>query len=206
MSYWVDALDAPATVPHPRAVAALRALNERCEGVVSHMYLDVRGLVTTGIGNLIDPMPLALALPWQQPDGTPAGHDEIVADWLRVKAMPPALVAHRYASPDSLRLDAEAIDALVSRQVAADARELARHFADLYDYPWQAQAAILSMAWALGAGFASGWPRFSAAVRRRDWAEAASECAISTRGNGGVRPRNEANRELLRQAAEDATT
>ena len=37
----------------------------RFEGRIQWMYLDILGLVTTGIGNLIDPKPAALSLPWR---------------------------------------------------------------------------------------------------------------------------------------------
>lgn len=51
------------------------------------MYLDVRGLVTTGIGNLIDPKEVALPLPWLK-EGEPATADEISAEWDFVKSDP----------------------------------------------------------------------------------------------------------------------
>jgi len=35
------------------------------------MYVDVKGLVTTGIGNLIDLLSAALELPFHHNDGTP---------------------------------------------------------------------------------------------------------------------------------------
>ena len=54
------------------------------EGVIPYMYADVRGLVTTAIGILIDPMSYALALPWVRRDGSPATPGEIVEDWHRV--------------------------------------------------------------------------------------------------------------------------
>jgi hypothetical protein len=44
------------------------------EGVCTWPYLDSRGLVTTGIGDLVDPIELALPLPWHRADGSPAGY------------------------------------------------------------------------------------------------------------------------------------
>lgn len=175
--------------------------NAPLEGRVRHAYRDVRGLVTTGLGNLIDPIGLALALPWQHPDGTPATPDEIAAEWHRVKALPAALPAWKYAGSSPLVLSDEVIDELVLRQLHANAATLAVFFPELASYPAPVQMAISSIAWACGAGFPPRWPRFSAAVRLRAWASAAEECAINADGNPGVIPRNLRNRELLLQAA-----
>ena len=57
------------------------------------------------------------------------------------------------------------------------------------------------MAWALGAGFAAQWPNFSAAVRARDWASASAHCRMDETGNPGVKPRNDADQQLFRNAA-----
>ena len=48
---------------------AWRRFNEPLEGLTSWMYLDIKGFVTTGMGNLIDPVPAALALTWHDADG-----------------------------------------------------------------------------------------------------------------------------------------
>jgi len=180
----------------PEVTAAFRAFSEPLEGCVHHIYLDVRGLATTGIGCLIDPLPLALALPWTRGDGGElAEAHEVTAEWRRVHALPAGRVASYYAGP--LRLPDAAIDALLHERLDAAARVLERHYPDLGAWPAQAQLATCSMAWALGASFAPRWPRFSAAARARDWQTCAVECAISTVGNPGVAPRNEANRALL---------
>lgn len=192
---------------HPDVVAGWIDFNKPLEGRYSHAYRDVLGLVTVGVGNLCDPIGLALALPWQHPDGTPATRDEVAADWHRVKALPAGMVAWRYAGSHPLVLSDEAIDALVMRQLHANAAILAAFFPDFATYPAPAQQALLSMAWACGAGSvrpgvtSPEWPRLQAAVRLRAWLEAAEQCAISTVDNGGVRARNDLDRALLLQAA-----
>ena len=40
------------------------AFSGRFEGRVPYMYLDVLGLVTVGVGNLVDPVETAQALPF----------------------------------------------------------------------------------------------------------------------------------------------
>ena len=91
------------------------SINSQWEGYLPYMYLDVRGLVTTGMGNLIDPISLATALPWQRADGSPASQSEIVAAWQAVKARTDLESGYgqAYAQVTSLRLSKEAINALV---------------------------------------------------------------------------------------------
>lgn len=183
----------------PEVIAGFPAFTSKFEGVVRGPYLDVKGFVTTGIGNLIDPVGLSLPLPWLHEDGTPATQDEIRADWERVKLMPAAMVASRYAGP--LHLDDAGIAAVVNKTLLANAAQLARTFPDFSTYPAPAQTALLSMAWALGAGFPAKWPNFSAAVRARDWQTAAANSSINAVGNAGVTPRNAADHDLFLQAA-----
>src|SRR5207244_2818316 len=56
------------------------AFSRPLEGRVPWMYLDIKGLVKTGVGNLIDPVGLALKLPFvHKADGSPASEVEIRA-------------------------------------------------------------------------------------------------------------------------------
>ncbi len=196
---------APAPSPMlPSVRAGFPAFTSKFEGRVPFMYLDIKGFVTCAVGNLIDPMALALPLPWLLPDDTAASQDQIAAEWERVKAMPAGLVASRYSSPSGLHLDDAGIDALVFAHLDADAQVLARTFPDFPTFPAAAQQAILSMSWAMGSGFPARWPLFSASVRAQDWRACAENCSISAVGNPGVVPRNDANKALFLQAAGDA--
>ncbi len=57
------------------------------EGEINFMYLDVKGFVTIGIGNLIDPVDKALTLPFRHKDRrTLVSKEEIKAEWLQVKS------------------------------------------------------------------------------------------------------------------------
>ncbi len=181
-----------------------REFNAPLEGVIPHMYLDVRGLVTTGIGCLIDPMSLALELPWQR-GYQPATRDEVADEWWRVKRMKRGLLAARYQG--ALYLTNVAIDALLKERLEANEAVLCAFFDGFETFPLEAQKAIHSMAWGLGAGStepgvtSSEWPRLQAAVRERNWLKAAEECAIKTRDNRGVAARNSENRGLFLEAA-----
>ena len=77
------------------------------EGRAHSMYLDVKGLVTTGVGNLIDTPSEAAKLPWiHESSGAPASRDEIVAAWSALKARQDLSRLHwRYAAAlNDLRL------------------------------------------------------------------------------------------------------
>jgi len=171
------------------------------EGVVPWMYLDVKGLVTVAIGNLIDPIQYALPLPFLHADGRIATRDQIAAEWLRVKHHPLlAKYGHRAAEKvTTLRLDAMGIDLVVSRKLNQNADHLRRRFVEWEEWPACAQLATLSMAWACGPAFR--FPMLAAALNSQDWELAAQECHIDETNNPGIVPRNVRNKMLYRNAA-----
>ena len=171
------------------------------EGVVAFMYCDVKGLVTTAIGNLIDSPADALSCPWLRKDGTRATKDEIVAEWTRIKARQDLRMrgGMAYQKIATLHLDDEGIAFVVGRTLDRMDHELAKRFAGWESFPWQAQLATLSMSWACGTGFR--FPRLAAALNARDFTAAASECHIDETGNPGVVPRNVKNKALYLEAA-----
>jgi hypothetical protein len=186
------------------------------EGRVKYMYLDSLGLVTVGVGNLIDSADpqastpeQALALPFVRHvngdpdiDGDPATAEEITGDWWRLKTRPElAKTGHLGAKPlTTVHLTGADIDTLVARRLQSYEDELRKtpEFADLDDWPADAQLGLLSMAWAMGGGFASGgrWPDFRGAVAARDWTAAAGDSHI---GNGAP-ARNAADAQLFSNA------
>jgi len=175
--------------------------NARYEGVLFSMYADILGLVTTGVGNLIDPVSLALPLPWQHPDGSAASEGEIREAWQTVKNDPDAarLGAGYAAKLTDLRLTEQAVADLVAHRLEQNAAVLTQRFPDFGIWPADAQLAVLSMAWAMGPGFS--FPKFEAAVKEMDFAAAADQATIREEGNPGVVPRNKADRALLLAAA-----
>lgn len=183
---------------------------------ITWMYPDVKNLVSTGLGNLIDPISLALPLPFVRSDGTPATPAEIVTEWHRIKTLPPdakgrtaAQLGHLYAKPfTTLRLTNGGIERLVNAKLASNEIVLKRCFRDFDDWPADAQLATLSMAWAVGPAFwspAAGrgyFPKLTAALRALDFRTAAVECFMPEEATiGGLRPRNKANRILYTNAA-----
>lgn len=174
---------------------------ERFEGRLPFMYLDVLGFVTTGVGNLIDPLRAAIYLPWMRADGTPAGPAQISQAWRTVKAQQQwkDMGGMAFASLTSIRLTEQAIDDLVHQKLMGIEANLKLRFPSWDEFPADAQMGIISMAWAMGEGF--HFPKFQAAAESMDWSTASEECKISETGNPGVKPRNIANKALFLSAA-----
>ncbi len=185
----------------PETRSAFLPFTEPLEGVVPFMYLDVKGLVTTAIGNLIDTPDEALSLPWKNKDGSPATRMQIAGEWSYVKSRQDMklLGGTAFGAVTRLRLDEEGIQSAVSRTLDRMDHQLGQRFPAWEEWPWQAQLATLSMAWSCGAAFR--FPKLEAALRVTDFAIASTECTIQEAGNPGVIPRNKANRALYLAAA-----
>lgn len=197
---------------HPIVQSQFRAFNEPFEGSIPYMYLDVLGLVTVGVGNLIDPVDLATALPFRfktkpgiSTPGAAASKDQIVTEWQKLKTNTSlATRGHLACAPiTDLELNEDAIDDLIAQRLTGNESFLKRQqpFKAFDTWPADAQLALLSMAWAMGPGAFTGFPHFSAACQKSDFKTAASECKISEVGNPGVIPRNKANALLFSNAA-----
>lgn len=179
--------------------------SKKFEGYVNWMYLDVKGLVTIAIGVLIDPISLAERLPFVKKDGSLASKEEIRFEWTQIKSRKElAKEGHRSAKKYcSLRLTDEYISKLVISRLEMNENYLIKkHFPDFNSWPADAQLAVLSMAWALGADFPSSYKKLKEACLVKNWKLAALNCHISEVNNAGIKPRNEANVRLFNSAAE----
>lgn len=198
---------------HPQVKRTFPAWSAQFEGRVPYLYVDVKGLVTTGVGNLVDPVDSAVRLPWTV-KGQPAPKTLVRAEWGIVKRQakeipghPKGLglkdLHHKFAGAlTTIRLSEAAIDELVDTKAEEFVGFMRTHyFPEFNTYPADAQLALLSMAWALGPGFPQTWTVLRNAVIRRDWGAAADYCKIKESGNAGVIPRNHANRFLFNNAA-----
>jgi hypothetical protein len=190
------------------ALAAFFPVSNKLEGHLPYMYLDELGLVTTGIGDLIDPISVALALPWQI-GGYAATQQEIGDQWTRVKGATglEKRGGGAFASLTTVRLTEDAIDALVRGKAAEMEGTLRAKFTAWDSAPADAQLATILTAWAEGAyGLTHAWPRFDAAFLACDWATCASQCHLDETGNPGLVPRNAINRALFlaAQAVQDS--
>ena len=181
----------------PSVTAVFPAFTADFEGCTRYLYLDVKGLVTTGRGNLVDPMPAALALPWKRHDGSLASSTEVAEAWQTVKGAQ-WLCQHggaAFATLTTLRLDPADVDALTLAKLRQNDAALAGRFPFWDDLPASAQLAVHSLAWACGPAFR--FPLLEAALADRDWATCADECQMDETGNPGLRPRNAADRALF---------
>ncbi len=190
---------------------AWRAFSVPLESLVHHMYLDILGLVTTGVGNLIDPVQAAIPLPWRRSDGSLAPKDEVVRQWTTLKENQDISRRHyRFAKElldlrhgHALLLNDDDIDVLVTQKLEQNEVELRRHFPAYDEWPADAQLAVHSMAWAMGPAFAKKFPTFTGIINRGDFVGCATQdqpggraaCDINEVGNPGVVPRNQLNRE-----------
>jgi len=194
---------------HPSGRAAWHSFSEPLEGRVYALYCDVFGLVTTGVGNLVDPVHAAIGLPWKRPDGTLASETEIRTQWQRVKDDSQRLrkMHHRYAAElTTIRLTDEDVDDIVARKLDSNERTLERYFPAFASFPADAQLGILSMAWAVGPAFAEKFPLFTHSANAGKWWDCATQGKIREHGadgtyNAGIVPRNKANRLCFENAS-----
>lgn len=176
-------------------------LNEPLEGILPFMYLDVRRLVTTGMGNLIDSHQAAAALAWKK-NAAPASFDDVAREWDAVKARTD-LAPHgggAFAPPvTTLHIERDEIDRVITSKLAQNEAVLTARpeFGDFADWPADAQFGLLSMAWALGPNFR--FPNFQAAAAQRDWETAADECVFGPHA-GTIERRNAMDQECFHNA------
>jgi hypothetical protein len=206
------------------------SFNDPLEGRVHFMYLDVKGYVSTGIGNKIDQtardnsaptaqervdsLAAAGRLRWLVNDvDAEATPDDIAAEWDSVKSrLDLAPLGHgRFAPPlTRLHVDDDEIDRHVFEKldemesVLIDRLDASGHssFGEFASWPANAQLATLSMAWAMGPKFR--FPKFQGHVSTRNWVGAADECHF-TPDVGTIIIRNKLDRAhfLLARAMED---
>ena len=181
-------------------------ISKQYEGEVPWMYLDCKGLVTTGVGNLIDPVAEACKLPFVHADGSPATQGEIVSEWLLVHSHKELAKQgyHVAKSYCNLHLTDGGIAALVQGKLLANWAFMTHTypcFANAGSWPAAAQLAASLMAWAVGAGFPGIFKNWAAQAAQMNWNNCANTCEINAAGNPGVIPRNKAIKALFLLAA-----
>lgn len=196
---------------HQSVIDRWEEFSRPLEGRVDAMYVDVLGLVTCGVGNLVDPIGQAERLPWTLEDGSRADLAQVRADWhlLKNASAHYAKLHWKYArAATKCRLTEQAIDGLVAAKRAEFETFVRTHyFKDFDSFPADAQLGIMSMAWACGPGFPLKFGNFRNAVLKQDWDAAVATCKIreGTPGkadwNPGIVPRNKLNRFLFANAA-----
>lgn len=214
---------------HPEIPDMWFEFSEPFEGRVLRLYADVIGLVSTGVGNLLDavgkdgkPLPIdqawrlvkakVLEIPWELPGGGLASAREVEEAWRAVRSDPrSAALGHKFSNSiaaNRVRLTEAACDKLVLEKLREHDKILAARFKNWDDLPLEAQLATHSMAWGMGAGFPRKFPKFSAALEAGDFVTCSAQCAmaIPIGADGKPKPgtivlRNKKNRELFLAAA-----
>ena len=170
------------------------------EGVVQTMYQDSKGLVTVGMGELIEPIQLGWGMPWKHADGTPATQSEYIAEWNVINGNPELakdgwVVAARFCK---LHLDIADIEVLVQAKLNLNEEQLRKRVPNYDNLCADAQLFLHSWAWAVGAG--ASYPRMLKLVNAGNFMGAIMECDINPKV-GTIILRNEANHQLLTNAA-----
>lgn len=194
---------------HPIVLEKWRGFNTPLEGLIPYMYQDIKGLITIGMGNLIDPVSTAIGLPFKKRHkagvtnpGAPATREEIEAEWALIKGKP-ELAKKGYRACNALcmlEIDEPGIDKLIRKRLAANDAYLKKAFDQLETWPADAQMALHSMSWAMGPAFSKKWVGFSKACRAMDFVAAGENCRMKEAGNPGIIPRNKANKTLFNNA------
>jgi hypothetical protein len=189
----------------PSVQSTFRAFNTQFEGCIPSMYLDIDGLVTVAVGNLVDPVELAQALPFRCKNGSLATQAEIAAEWQTLKS-DPELANRGYQACElitQLELSDDSITSLILERLTSNESFLKRQpwFRNFDTWPADAQLGLLSMAWAMGPAGPGEFPLFRAACQKLDFNAAAAECRMDETGNPGLIRRNLANFTLFSNAA-----
>lgn len=172
------------------------------------MYRDQLGNVTVGIGLLLRQPEDAEKLRFEVDDfrvHRAATRQEIAAAaWRRVKSAPPATIRPTFRKLGGLVLANFDIDSYARRRIGEFITQLRVAFPEYDSYPYDAQVALLDIAFNTGSVSPARWPLLTAAVRHRDWREAANQSHRRTDQIGS--DRNEVTRQrFLSAAAADST-
>jgi hypothetical protein len=149
-------LQSPVYAALPKALSA--------EGFQTKMYLDVSGNVTVGMGNMIEPVDIALGPYYRNADGSsvfvhdsdgnPATDDEIRAAYTAIKARQD-LTNYKANSPvvkgvTSLHIDPATIPQVVQNQANAMVSTLESRFPSIDSWPADGQLGVVRLSWATG--------------------------------------------------------
>ena len=147
------------------------------EGTVPWMYLDTKGFVTVGVGELLANAAKAETLTFVDPEGEPCTQVAILDEFNRVSALVPAKVAAFYRLPTSPVLPHAAIDTLLMNHLNFFDGQLVTRFGNYASFPDPAKLGLLDMIYNLGqVGLFQHFPHFMTAVDKQDWLGAAANC------------------------------
>jgi GH24 family phage-related lysozyme (muramidase) len=172
---------------------------EGFEGIVPWMYLDTRGFVTVGVGEMLANAARAQSLGFVDANSQPVGADVILAEYNRVSALSRGQVSGFYRAPTSPVLPHPQIDSLLRDHLTFFDGQLNQRFSAYSNFPDPAKLGLLDMIFNLGVtGLFKGFPTFMGFVQNQDWANAATQC----HRNGPNAERNDWTKQQFLDAAE----
>jgi GH24 family phage-related lysozyme (muramidase) len=167
------------------------------EGYLPGPYTDAKGLITVGMGNLIDsqppsPTPTAKArsLPWSP--------NNIDADWTALRAAWPRIQSKASMALTTSRLSPQAITDLITQTMRGEEPAIIALIPHFRDMSADLQLGIWSMVWAEGTGNLAKFRTFLQAINSGDYVTAAAQSHMQ---GVGIGMRNLANKLLFLNAA-----
>ena len=147
------------------------------EGKVVYMYLDTRGYVTVGVGNLVSSVAEAEKLPFVNTDtGNTATADEIETSFTTVSKMAYPHKPAYYKQKPSIELKDETIKSMAIKRLKGEfVPGLRRIFANFDRYPKPAKLALVDMIYNLGERGLQKFKKLIAAAEKGHWREAADD-------------------------------
>ena len=180
------------------------------EGFAQHMYLDVKGNVTVGIGHLIPDAEAAAKLKFHH--RTKKGKvDAMHKRNAYLKVLNSGITngsLEAFKDVTHIDLDPVVIGDIFRNDVKQFIHELTHCFPDFETYPASAQLGMLDLIYNIGRdNFCGGFPVFQKALEFRNWIKVAEEShrleEINGKHNETMERRNEVVREWFLDAIED---
>ena len=172
---------------------------KRWEGDIPHLDRCTGGRVTVGIGHAIASPNDAVSLLFIDGTGARPPEQDIRDGFSRVlnAPLPSNTPASSFKQFTAFTMDAANRDALARSDIGRFATRIEKAYLDFPSWPAPAQTAVIDMVFNVGlAGFGK-FKKLIAAIRARDWEQAAVEC--HRRGIGD--DRNAATAALFRSCA-----
>jgi GH24 family phage-related lysozyme (muramidase) len=145
------------------------------EGCFPFMYLDSKGLVTVGVGFLLDSADSAAAYSFLLNHAPQAASpDQIMAEWNHLKSQATPHLETYYQPFTTMQMQQADIDAMLTQKVNIFEGVARKTFANWDDFPVPAQLALIDMIYNLGS--LSGFPMLVAYAKAQDWANCAAQC------------------------------
>lgn len=161
-------------------ISIVRLLLIKEEGIIDHMYLDTKGLVTVGVGYLLASVNDAYGLSWRvKSDGSVPTKETIKKEYDKVASCTKGYLAQYYKQFTKLYVTEFVIGELLDARILEKQQQLKKHF-KFDSYPDLVQEVLIDMAFNFGVSkIVNGFPTFTKHIIARDWLKASKECRSS---------------------------